>query len=48
MKMKDKKELATNMLIGILVLAIVAVVGFTLVILQKNSVLLQETATEQV
>lgn len=45
--MKDKKELATNMLIGILVLAIVAVVGFTLVILQKNSVLLQETATEQ-
>ena len=45
--MKDKKELATNMLIGILVLAIVAVVGFTIVILQKNSALLQETATEQ-
>lgn len=45
--MKDKKELAANLLIGILVLAIIVVVGLTVVIWQKSNVLSQEVSTQQ-
>ena len=45
--MKDKKELAANLLIGILVLAIIVVVGLTVVIWQKNNEQSQEVSTQQ-
>lgn len=45
--MKDKKELGTNLVIGLLVLTIIVVVGLTVVIWQKSKALSQEVSTQQ-